>query len=90
MVMGGAVGGNSGSVASCNRRVATDVSGLLAAVALAGGKTTEDCGAAAAFGSGAFADKFGGRKTAGYGGGGGTNGSAQTPSGQGAIVLYFT
>jgi hypothetical protein len=70
--------------------VATDVSGLLAAVALAGGKTTEDCGATAAFGSGGFATKYSGYKSAGYGGGGGKNGAAYVASGQGAVVLYFT
>ena len=48
---GGAVGGNSGP-ASCGRYTATDVSGLFAAVVLAGGSVTESCGATAAFGSG--------------------------------------
>jgi hypothetical protein len=89
-VKGGAVGGDSGTVASCGRRAATDVSGLLAAVALAGGKATEDCGSAGAFGSSGWAQKYNGSKAAGYGGGGGENGSATVTSGQGAVVLYFT
>ena len=82
---GGAVGGN-GTVASCGRVPMTDVSGLKAAVSLAGGKTVEDCGTDAAFGSGA-SGKFDSPKTAGYGGGGGT---ASKSGGAGAVVLYFT
>jgi len=89
-VRGAAVGGNSATLASCGRRPATDVSGLLAAVALAGGKTSEDCGSTAAFGSGGWADKYQAAKAAGYGGGGGKNGSAFVASGPGAVVLYFT
>jgi hypothetical protein len=65
----------------------TDVSGLLAAVALAAGKTTEDCGVAAAFGSGSASGKFRASRAAGYGGGGSSSGG--TP-GAGAVVLYFT
>jgi len=85
---GGAVGG-SASQASCGRTRATDVSGLFAAVALAGGKTTEDCAAnAPAFGSGGTYDKYNlNSKGPGYGGGIGTQ--YQTPVG-GAVVLYFT
>jgi hypothetical protein len=82
---GGAVGGN-GTVASCGRVPMTDVSGIKAAVAAAGGKTVEDCGTAAAFGSGA-AGKFDTTKAAGYGGGGGATSKS---GGSGAVVLYFT
>jgi hypothetical protein len=83
---GGAVGG-TGSAASCGRTRATDVSGLLSAVALAGGKATEDCGATAAFGSGG-ADKYNYTKGPGYGGGCGY--SAGSNQIGGAVVLYFT
>jgi len=86
---GGAVGGNfSGSttVLSCTRVPAADVSGLLAAVALAGGKSTEDCGTTAAFGSGG-GDKYNPTKGPGYGGGAGRN---STRAVSGAVVLYFT
>lgn len=82
---GGPVGGN-GTVASCGRRQMIDVSGLKAAIDLAGGKTVEDCGATAAFGSGA-SGKFDTTKAAGYGGGGGTNSKS---GGSGAVVLYFS
>lgn len=84
---GGAVGG-SASQASCGRTRATDVSGLFAAVALAGGKATEDCAAnAPAFGSGGTWDKYNNNKGPGYGGGIGNQ--AQTTVG-GAVVLYFS
>jgi hypothetical protein len=63
-----------------------DVSGLKAAVSLAGGKAEEDCGATAAFGSGA-AGKFDSPKASGIGGGGGTG---SLNGGSGAVVLYFT
>ena len=82
---GGAVGGN-GSVSSCARVTMTDVSGLKAAVALAGGKTVEDCGSPAAFGSGG-GDKYNLTKGPGYGGGVGQNTSLRV---SGAVVLYFT
>ena len=85
---GGAVGGN-GTKQSCGRKVATDVSGLLAAVALAGGKATEDCGSTAAFGSGSATGKYRPGKTAGFGGGG-ANPSYGATAGAGAVVLYFT
>ena len=88
-VNGGAVGGNAASLASCGRRPATDVSGLFAAVAMAGGKTTEDCGTTGAFGSGGAYHKFSASKVAGYGGGSGYYQSGST-AGDGAIVLYFT
>jgi hypothetical protein len=84
---GGAVGGN-GTRQSCGRFIATDINGLITAVALAGGKTTEDCGATAAFGSGAYNDKFT-NKNAGIGGGFAT-GFANASAGGGAVVLYFT
>lgn len=84
---GGAVGGNQ-SFTSCRRMPMTDVSGLKAAVALAGGKTVEDCGASAAFGSGGASGKYVATKAPGYGGG---INSGYTPiSGSGAVVLYFT
>ena len=83
----GAVGGN-GVKKSCGRYAATDVSGLLAAVALAGGKATEDCGSVAAFGSGAYNDKYT-NKVAGIGGGY-VGGWATSHGGGGAVVLYFT
>lgn len=85
---GGAVGGSSGTIASCKRRAATDVSGLLSAVALAGGKVTEDCGSTAAFGSSSYSDKNT-NKAAGYGGGFST-GYGNAAAGQGAVVLYFS
>jgi hypothetical protein len=95
MAVGGAVGGNAGR-ASCGRETATDVSGLFAAVALAGGTTTESCDASAAFGSGAvWSDSDSSkRRTGGLGGGG--NGIPPTPEGGlrgaigGAVVLYFS
>ncbi|NDD83231.1 hypothetical protein EBZ38_02990 [bacterium] len=83
----GAVGGN-GIRKSCGRFIATDVSGLLLAVALAGGKTTEDCGTIAAFGSGGYNDKFT-NKNAGIGGGF-VGGWSNSQGGGGAVVLYFT
>jgi hypothetical protein len=88
---GGSVGGN-GSITSCNRRRATDVSGLLAAVALAGGKVTEDCGAAAAFGSGGGStEEVYDEYHAGFGGGWAlVGGSNVGRAGDGAVVLYFT
>jgi hypothetical protein len=83
---GGAVGGNSASLSSCNRRPATDVSGLLAAVALAGRKTVEDCGDPAAFGSGGWSDG-GSEYHPGFGGGAW---DYYTQTGPPAVVLYFT
>jgi len=91
---GGAVGGNGASTGSCKRRVMTDISGLKAALTLAGISTTETCAASAAFGSGGAGNKYG-SVAAGYGGGGamdntiGNWGTAQA-GGNGAIVLYFT
>jgi len=86
---GGAIGGN-GTVASCGRMTATNVSGLFAAVAAAGGSTTESCSASAAFGSGGYTDGDAGIiKSAGLGGGGGTLSPTSTRP-TGAVVLYFT
>ena len=87
--IGGAVGGNSAGIASpCGRSKATDVSGLLAAVSLAGGKAVEDCGSTPAFGSGGASGKYSGESyDPGIGGGPGYY--TQTP-GAPAVVLYFT
>jgi hypothetical protein len=89
----GAVGGNT-TVSCSNRNAMTDISGLKAAVGLAGGKTTEDCGDTAAFGSGGGWTKGQSDTTwraAGYGGGTGVNprGASGVPP-SGAVVLYFT
>lgn len=87
---GGAVGGN-GTLTACGRYQATDVSGLFAAVTLAGGNVSETCGTEAAFGSGGY-----GAQTSGllYGIGGGGAWNQNVPSsasgGQAAVVLYFT
>lgn len=85
---GGAVGGNSGP-ASCGRYTATDVSGLFAAVVLAGGSVTETCGATAAFGSGGTVNAA---LNAGIGGGGAFYyaGQESTAGGPSAVVLYFS
>lgn len=75
------------------RMPAVDVSGLIAAVALAGLKTVEDGDASApAFGSGAGDDLSVTTKSAGIGGGGvvGNGGRGFFPGGSGAVVLYFT
>jgi hypothetical protein len=92
-VGGGAVGGSAGR-AACGREIATDVSGLFAAVALAGGVTAEECGAAA-FGSGAvWSDSDSTKRLAGGLGGGGNGippgiGGALRGAIGGAVVLYF-
>ena len=88
---GGAVGGNSATNAACGRKPATDISGLFAALTLAGVSTTETCGATAAFGSAGYVNKYDNTltKTAGYGGRGAYD-SFTTPGGNGALVLYFT
>ena len=85
---GGAVGGNN-TLSSCGRYTATDVSGLFAAVVLAGGSVTESCGATAAFGSGGTVNSS---LRAGIGGGGAYFGGDQTTTvgGPSAVVLYFT
>ena len=113
--VGGSVGGGSDSdpnssteappsnwSTSTLRLPAIDVSGLLNAVALAGGKTVEDGGSVPAFGSGAgnrFNSNAGTGEvwSAGYGGGGvyssgveQPGGRGWIPGGDGAVVLYFT
>ena len=87
---GGAVGGN-GTVSSCGRRPMTDVSGLKAAVSLAGGKSTEDCSGSPAFGTGGR-NKFDSSVASGggYGGGCGTSRGDPPVAGASAVVLYFT
>lgn len=88
---GGAVGGDSATTAACGRKPATDISGLFAALTLAGVSTTETCGATAAFGSAGYVNKYNSAltKTAGYGGRGAYD-TFTTPGGNGALVLYFT
>jgi hypothetical protein len=94
---GGAVGGNSQPILMCatheymGRRPATNVSGLMEAVALAGGVATQVCGVTAAFGSGGHgAEKFAELRHAGLGGGAGAGYGAIGNAGGGAVVLYFT
>ena len=87
---GGAVGGNSNSATAPNRLRPTDVSGLFAAVALAGGTTTETGAATGAVGTGGFSGKFDGLKNAGLGGGGAVSPGGTAAAGGGAVVLYFT
>ena len=85
---GGAIGGN-GSISSCNTRNPTDVSGLFAAVALAGGTTSDSCSGATAFGVGGY----GNTRPPGIGGGSGFDGnfdSGPRSGGSSAVVLYFT
>jgi len=90
---GGAVGGN-GAITPCGRFSATDVSGLFAALQLAGVATTETICSSPPFGFGSLCQKFGNTRLPGLGGGGvGTNmtfGIEGTDSGAGAVVLYFT
>jgi hypothetical protein len=91
---GGAVGGNGASTGTCKRRIMTDISGLQAALTLAGMSTTETCGGAGSFGAGSAGNKYG-TVAAGIGGGGACDaasygfGTAQ-PGGNGAVVLYFS
>jgi hypothetical protein len=96
---GGAVGGNAGSEGffgggTCHRFIMTDVSGLKAALALAGVNTTESCQTQAAFGSGSAGNKYGLIATPGLGGGGhsmtGGQGLPNVAGGNGAVILYFT
>jgi len=85
---GGAVGGNGAVVTPCNRYSATDVSGLFAAVTMAGGTVTETCADAAAFGSGGAANSD---KRPGIGGGGAWSGTGFSDlGGVGAVVIQFT
>lgn len=92
---GGSIGGGVSPpalVTPCRRMPAADQNNLMASVALAGGKVTEDCSTQAAFGSGASRFPYAGyggsaiEYTAGYGGGGF---DSNNPPGPGAIVLYF-
>jgi len=89
---GGAVGGNGASVASCGRRPMTDVSGLIAALQLAGATTSETCASTAAFGSGGYQGKFANVTPGLCGGRGGTTAATLATSlgTGGAVVLYFT
>jgi hypothetical protein len=88
IVIGGAVGGNT---VTAYRYAMTDVSGLKAALSLAGAKTVEDNTATPAFGSGVYTAKAGLRlETAGRGGAGASTGWANPNGGGGAVVLYFT
>jgi hypothetical protein len=91
---GGAVGGNGVSTGTCKRRIMTDISGLKAALTLAGMSVTETCGGAGSFGAGSAGNKYG-TVAAGIGGGGGldnggTNWTTAQPGGNGAVVLYFS
>jgi hypothetical protein len=85
---GGAVGGNAASVATCGRQPMSDVSGLIAALNLAGVTTSETCVTNAAFGSGGLQGKNYNVTPGLCGGRGGlsTNGVGTG----GAVVLYFT
>ncbi|NBW20979.1 MAG: fibronectin type III domain-containing protein [Caulobacteraceae bacterium] len=89
---GGAVGGNAAALLTpCNRRPMTDVSGLLAALALAGVNTTPSC-ASNTFGSGGYYEKYDYLAQPGYGGGAaedqGTAGDYRYSIG--VVVLYFS
>jgi hypothetical protein len=85
---GGAIGGN-GSESACYTTNPTDVSGLFAAVAAAGGSTVDTCSGPAAFGSGGFGDYS---RPPGIGGGAGYQNinSGNRPGGLPGVVLYFT
>jgi hypothetical protein len=90
---GGAVGGNAASTIACNRRPASDVSGLFAALTLAGSSTTATCTSTtvAAFGAGAGVGKYVLSHNAGLGGGSvNYQGYGYGLAGAGAVVLYFT
>lgn len=85
----GAVGGAATGITTFQRTPMTDVSGLKAAITLAGGVATETQGTTAAFGSGGAIKKFTAAKiTSGYGGGWGNYG-VSSGGGLGAVVLYF-
>jgi hypothetical protein len=94
---GGSVGGAGGALESCGRYSMGDISGLKAALTLAGVSTTEGCACAAVFGSGAYASKYGtspncngqGWLAPGIGGGSASWGSYGSTAGGGAVVLYF-
>jgi hypothetical protein len=90
---GGAVGGNGPSTGACKRRIMTDISGLKAALALAGVNTTESCASTAAFGSGTAGSKYGAVEAGLGGGGAGSIYNWLNPrvaGGNGAVVIYFT
>lgn len=90
---GGAVGGNAVATIACNRRPASDVSGLFAALTLAGSSTTATCTSTteAAFGAGAGVGKYVQSHNAGLGGGSvNYQGYGYGLAGAGAVVLYFT
>jgi hypothetical protein len=97
VTQGGSVGGTGGILASCGRYTSGDISGLKAALTLAGISTTEGCACAAVFGSGAYASKYGtspncngqGWLAPGIGGGSASYGSYGSTAGGGAVVLYF-
>lgn len=103
LIRGGAIGGGGQDTSgNCPRRQGGDFSGLMKAVALAGGKTMEDCGDTPAFGSSGGVEygplhgntfKY---YNAGYGGGG-AKAAGSTPginnvakAGEPAVVLLFT
>jgi len=77
----------TGSILSCGRIPAADVSDLFAALELAGVNTTESCGSTAAFGSGGYQYKYGTPKSFGIGGGGYALAGYGNPSG--AVVIKF-
>jgi titin len=86
----GAVGGNGPSVnyspnSGCGTMTALDVSGLFAAVTLAGENASSPCATPAAFGTGGAY-----LRSPGYGGGGGSGTLEAQPGGPAAVVLYFT
>lgn len=62
-----------------------DISGLKAALALAGAKITDDCANPQAFGNGNMDTKYSGALSPGLGGG-----AINVPAGGGAVILYFT
>jgi hypothetical protein len=82
----------TGTLTSCKRRPAADVSDLFRALYLAGVNTSESCATTAAFGSGGFDAKFGPYKSPGIGGGGLRNGGSNEhrPNGSGAVVIQFS
>jgi len=77
----------TGTLTSCGRIPASDVSGLFAALALASVNTTESCGTTAAFGAGGYQYKYGTPKSFGVGGGG--MDYAGYGSAKGAVVIQF-
>ena len=96
----GAVGGNNVEPVQagviCDRYMAIDISGLFAALTLAGVATVDTIGTCAPetapFGAGGFEEKYTPTSVAGLGGGGivADTHVDGTPGGAGAVVLYFT